>query len=233
MNEDMLHSGKSDRAGIQVKICGLTRVDEAIACAELGAAAIGCVFFPPSPRFVTDLQAREICAALPKNAVPVGVFVDVDYDTVMRRVEVCGIRMAQLHGRESPELVGRLQQAGVEVIKSLFVNKAPGFELADQYPAKAFLAECAGGKLPGGNAMGWDWKIARNIGEDRLLVLAGGLNVETVAGAIAMARPDAVDLSSGVESEPGRKDASKVVQFMEAVSRCVPRNGVKPVFVAD
>lgn len=218
------------RGRIQVKICGLTRVEEAVACAELGADAIGCVFFPPSPRFVSDRQAREICAALPHQVVPVGVFVAVDYDTVMRRVEACGIRMAQLHGRESPELVARLQQAGVGVIKALFVNQEPRFDRMRHYPARAFLAECAGGKLPGGNALSWDWGAARGLGGDRALVLAGGLSAETVAEAVAMAQPDALDLSSGVESEPGRKDPKKVARFLEIVSRFSPDSATKLAF---
>ena len=219
-------SGSTAESGsnrIQVKICGLTRVSEALACAELGAAAIGCVFYPPSPRFVSDEQARAICSALPEWVVPVGVFVDEDYATVMRRVERCGIRMAQLHGRESPELAARLERAGVGVIKAVFINRDPRFDQVGQFPAaRAFLAECAGGRLPGGNALAWDWSAARGITGDRPLVLAGGINAETVAEALSAARPDALDLSSGVEATPGRKDLDKVARFLDRVSRCRP-----------
>ncbi len=201
---------------VQVKICGLTRVDEALACAELGADAIGCIFFPKSPRFVDDLRAREICTALPAGTDKVGVFVNEDYSTIMRRVEQCGIDGVQLHGQETPELVKRLRGQGLIVIKALFVNAEPGVDSAALYDPAAFLVEAAGGPLPGGNAMAWDWATIGNLAFEKPLLLAGGLHAENVATAIAQASPHGVDVSSGVESLPGRKDIEKVKRFLLA-----------------
>jgi hypothetical protein len=113
----------------QVKICGLTRPGEAAACADLGADAVGLVFFPKSPRNVTPDQASAVVAALPASVAAVGVFVNAGFSFIMSRVERCGLSMAQLHGREPPDLAVRLKAEGVGVIKALFVDGRPG--LAD------------------------------------------------------------------------------------------------------
>lgn len=203
----------------QVKVCGLTRVDEATACAELGVDAVGLVFYRPSPRFVSDERAREICLSLPENVCTVGVFVNESPGGILDRVRLCGLKAVQLHGREPPGVVDELLRSGVAVIKALFQNTAPSFTSADEYGATAYLAECAGGPLPGGNAIEWDWGAAARLAGSYPVVLAGGLNSSNVSKAIGRARPDAVDVSSGVESMPGRKDIDKVMQFLEAVSR--------------
>lgn len=204
----------------QVKICGLTRAEEAAACVELGARGIGCVFYPPSPRNVTEQQARTVCRALSSQACTlVGVFVDESFGEIMRKVEKCGLDAVQLHGRESPDLVNRLSKEGLRVIKGLFVNAAPSFDAASDYRAYAYLAECAGGPLPGGNALNWNWDAATEVSSKFPLILAGGLNPDNVSEAISAACPDAVDVSSGVEADPGRKDLNKVKRFLEAVSR--------------
>jgi phosphoribosylanthranilate isomerase len=204
----------------QVKICGLTRVDEAVACAELGANAIGCVFYPPSPRNLTDDRAREISLALPPTVCSVGVFVDEDFAGIMKRVEVCRLGAVQLHGREPAELASRLAREGIVVIKSLFVNGSPALSEAAFYGASGYLIECAGGLLPGGNAKAWNWENACSLSKEYPVVLAGGLTPENVTRAIGCAMPDAVDVSSGVELSPGRKDVKKVERFLEAVARC-------------
>lgn len=201
----------------QVKICGLTRVDEALACVELGASAIGCVFYPRSPRNVSEEQARSICLGLPSEVLSVGVFVNEDFGFIMGKVERCGVKVAQLHGLESEDLVKRLREEGVRVIKVLFVNGAPALDAAPDYSPSAFLVECAGGILPGGNAKTWDWSVAASFCTEHPVALAGGLNPENVAQAIEAASPDALDVSSGVEASPGRKDLEKVKRFLEAV----------------
>lgn len=201
----------------QVKICGLTRPDEAAHCAELGADAIGLVFFPKSPRNVSIDQARAVVAALPGRVATVGVFVNADFESIMTRVDGCGLTMAQLHGRETPQLVERLTAEGVGVIKGLFIDGEPGIAAAEHYAARAYLVECAKGPLPGGNAMAWDWAAAADFGGQFPLVLAGGLAPDNVADAIRASRPAAVDVSSGVEASPGRKDPAKVARLIEAV----------------
>jgi phosphoribosylanthranilate isomerase len=203
--------------GPQVKICGLTTVEEALACVELGADAIGCVFYPPSPRALTEDAARAICRALPPGIPGVGVFVDAAEVEILGKVERCGLRAVQLHGREAPALVARLRAAGLLVIKALFWNGEPSFASAASYPADAFLAECAGGPLPGGNARRWEWGAARTLARTHPLILAGGLAPHNVAAAVAAAAPVAVDVSSGVETRPGTKDLALVGEFIAAL----------------
>ncbi len=214
---------------VAVKICGLTRVDEAEGCVQLGADAVGCVFFPKSPRHVSGEQAAAICRALSGRATVVGVFVNAGFDAIMARVGRCGLGAVQLHGQEGPELVRRLGDEGVPVIKALFDGGRPGLGDAGSYAAAAFLVECAKGPLPGGNAMAWDWSSARPLGAAHPMILAGGLSPQNVAQAIAAARPSAVDVSSGVESAPGRKDLARAAAFVEAVNRC-PRTAPFGVF---
>lgn len=209
----------------QVKICGLTRVEEALTCVEMGARAIGCVFYPKSPRHVQEEQARDIFAALPEPVSSVGVFVNEGFSEIMRRVEVCGLKVVQLHGQESPHLVDRLLQESLQVIKVLFANATPSLQMAESYSASAYLVECSGGRLPGGNALAWDWEKAVGLSQRLPLILAGGLNPDNVSQAIQAACPDAVDVSSGVEIEPGRKDSRKVKRLLDNVyqTRCVRR----------
>jgi phosphoribosylanthranilate isomerase len=213
-----------------IKICGITRVQDALRCAELGADAIGCVFYPKSPRWVTKDRARDICAQTPDHVKTVGVFVDETFSSIMAYVEYCRLTTVQLHGKEPPELVRRLQQESIHVLKALFVEGYPTFDDAPKYPASAFLVECGRGKHPGGNALEWNWEAAKSFGKEYPLILAGGLDPENVAPAIQMSAPCAVDVSSGVESSPGRKDFDKVAAFMKAVSGCGFKKHTKNVF---
>lgn len=217
----------------QVKVCGLTRPHEAAACADLGAHAIGLVFFPKSPRHVTLEQARTVVNVLPEKVAAVGVFVDAGFSYIMARVDRCGLSMAQLHGRESAELAARLKAEGVGVIKALFADGRPGLDDAQTFDVDGYLVECAKGPLPGGNAMAWDWRAARGFGYRHPLILAGGLSPDNVAEAIRAALPAAVDLSSGVEVSPGRKDPKKVARLLAAVRGTADRYAgriIAPVF---
>lgn len=205
----------------QIKICGLTRPDEAGYCAELGAHAIGCVFFQKSPRNVTPKQARDIRQALPDQTRLVGVFVNESFSNIMRIAESAGLTTIQLHGQESPELVQQLVKEKFSVVKVLFDGKTPEFDTISHYDAPAYLVECGKGTLPGGNAMTWDWAKAMPLCKRYPLALAGGLSPENAAEAIQAALPSAVDVSSGVEKEPGRKDLKKVKAFIQSVTTCV------------
>lgn len=203
----------------QIKICGLTSAEEAEACVRLGADAIGCVFFAKSPRHVSREQAAEICAAVGERAAVIGVFVNEEPEAVMEIVDACGLTGAQLHGTETRETVTLLMNSGVLVIKALFAERPPFIKDAGRYNADGLLVECGQGPLPGGNALAWDWRRARIEDAGSPLILAGGLNPENVAAAIKEALPDAVDVSSGVEAAPGKKDLKKVEAFIEAVRR--------------
>ncbi len=204
----------------QIKICGLTRVEQALQCVALGADAIGCVFYPKSPRHLTNDRAREICSAVTDRVKTVGVFVNESFSSIMNHVERCHLSTVQLHGQESPELVRRLRNQNLQVIKALFIDGNPSLKDAENYPASAFLVECGQGKLPGGNALQWNWDQAKSFGEKHPLIIAGGLTPENVSHAITVSSPHAVDVSSGVESSPGHKDIDKVAVFLNTVFRC-------------
>jgi phosphoribosylanthranilate isomerase len=211
------------RETVQVKVCGLTRVEEAVACAQAGARAVGCVFYAESPRCVTAATARAIRRALPPEVACVGVFVDEPFEGIMALAAQTGFTAVQLHGNESPEVVQRLRREGLFVIKALFADRAPGIETGSQYSASAYLVECGRGALPGGNAQEWDWSRAGPFAERHPLILAGGLTPENAAQAVRAALPDAVDVSSGVEAGPGRKNIRKVEQFIAAVTTASAR----------
>ena len=212
-----------DDKKIFIKICGLTDPEEAAACAELGADAIGLVFHEKSPRHLSVQGAAEITRALPKTVIPVGVFVDREDDFILERVRACRLGAVQLHGRETPAQVRRLALQGIRVIKALFAGRSPGLDRADTFPeAAAFLAEAGRGKLPGGNAESWDWEAAKKPGENHPLILAGGLSPENVKEALTLARPRGVDISSLVELKPGRKDLTRVRAFIKSVRNMTP-----------
>jgi len=214
----------------QVKICGLTRPDQAAACVDAGAAAIGLVFYDKSPRNVSIDTARAITRVLPQAVARVGVFVDEPYDVIMQRVATCHLTCVQLHGRETPELVMQLKSAGLVVIKSLFFDRSPLLTAADQFFADAYLAECGTGTLPGGNAKVWNYAEAGDLGLSSPLILAGGLSPDNVADAIQSACPDGVDVSSGVELRPGIKDPALVTQFMRTVINSKHNPSLRRIF---
>lgn len=216
----------------QIKICGLTDVDDAIKCAELGTHAIGLVFFEKSPRNVTLEQARKISLSLPETVSTVGVFVNQPLAYIMERVEKCALNAVQLHGMEGPDLVNQLIEQDLVVIKCLYLDSEPSLRAVSSYNATAFLVECARGVQPGGNATPWNWARAKAFGTAHPLILAGGLNLENISRAIRMSRPDAVDISSGVEKERGKKDMTKIKAFIEAVSNAslADKNTLRSIF---
>ena len=214
----------------QIKICGLTRTDEAIKCASAGADAIGLVFFKKSPRYIKPEKAKTICASLPDNITTVGVFVNEPFNSIMDIVTTSNIGAVQLHGNEPPKFVRQLTDQGLIVIKGLYMETQPTIAQVSTYSASAYLVECTRGELPGGNAMTWNWEDAATFGENHPMVLAGGLSPENVASAINQAMPDAVDVSSGVERTPGKKDIHKVKQFIKAVRGCSPERELRRIF---
>lgn len=202
----------------QIKVCGLTRIPDAVACAELGADAVGLVFYPKSPRHVSDEQARQISRAVGQHMCTVGVFVDEPFSHIMKQAESCGLKAVQLHGNEPPELIERLRRRDLIVIKALFLHGRPGLSRAADYPASAFLVESGKGPLPGGNSMSWNWNAVRDFAGTYPTILAGGLSPDNIRQALSAALADAVDVSSGVELAPGQKDLKKITSFINAVS---------------
>jgi phosphoribosylanthranilate isomerase len=204
---------------VAVKICGITTVEDGLAAARAGADAIGLVLWRGSRRTISFGAARDIAEAMPPLVQRVGVFVDPTAEEVARAVDEIGLDVVQLHGDEPPELCAAI---GAPVVKALRVDA--GFDPA---VVGAYAAVTAGILLdsrsqgpdaaPGGTGRAFDWSLAAPARERaRYLVLAGGLTPENVARAIAEVKPDAVDVSSGVESAPGRKDAQRVRAFVRA-----------------
>jgi phosphoribosylanthranilate isomerase len=199
---------------VEVKICGLTTVDDTVRCIEAGTDAIGLNFWPRSPRHVDVSTARSIVEAGGDAAQMVGVFVDFTLDQVREILREIGIKWAQLHGDEPPELVAELQPTAY---KAIGARDGSVVELARTYPGDHILLDASVPGMPGGTGRTFDWAIAAEVAKERKLTLAGGLTPDNVAEAIQRVKPFRVDVASGVESAPGRKDAELVRRFIEAV----------------
>ena len=201
----------------RVKICGLTGPDDARAAAEAGADAVGLVFWAGSPRAVEPAAARRVAAALPPFVLRVGVFVDAPPDEMARLADDVGLDLLQLHGREPLALLGRLSR---RALKAVHVDSQAGLDEALAWAERGagLLVDARGGASPGGTGQRCDWDWARRLRERAPFVaLAGGLTPENVAEALRAVAPHAVDVSSGVESAPGRKDAGRMRAFVAAV----------------
>lgn len=204
-------------ARVRVKVCGITSSDDAGAALAAGADALGFVLWPGSPRAVDLERARGIARSLPPFVLRVGVFVDASREELERSADFVGLDVLQLHGDEPPELVAALPRRTLKAVRV-----GPGFEpqhaLRYLGAASGLLLDTRSDAAPGGSGRRFDWSLARAVrAAAPFLVLAGGLDAGNVAEAIAAVRPDAVDVSSGVEAVPGRKDASKLRAFVAAV----------------
>lgn len=199
----------------RVKICGITTPDDAVLAAELGAAAIGLVFWPGSPRHVDEARAAGIVRALPREVTAVGVFVDQPIDEVRRIADATGLGAVQLHGSEPAEYALGLMQP---VIKAVGVGG--GFEprSVDDWPSGiTILLDAHDPVRRGGTGRTIDWSRAAAAAARRPVFLSGGLTPANVAAAIRQVRPYAIDLSSGVEASPGVKDAAKLRALFDAI----------------
>jgi phosphoribosylanthranilate isomerase len=204
-------------ARVRVKICGITSVEDGLMAAQAGADAVGFVFWPASPRAVDVETARRIVQALPPFVTRVGVFVDASREELACVADAVGLDLLQLHGQESIEDLERLPRPA---LKALRVDESFSLDLAARYAERAagLLLDAGTAARPGGTGHTFDWSVARGVRERvGVLVLAGGLTPANVGAAIAAVAPAAVDVSTGVESAPGRKDAAKVRAFIEAV----------------
>ena len=204
-------------ARVRVKICGITRPSDAEAAALAGADAIGIVFYPKSPRFTDTGAAREIAAALGAFVTTVALFVNPEAEEVERVVSVLRPGLLQFHGDESPAFCERF---GLPYMKVLRVGtEALDASVLSSHPsAAALLLDTLDTRQHGGTGRRFDWSLVPREAP-RPLVLAGGLDAANVESAIHALRPWAVDVSSGVETAPGRKDPGKIEEFMRAVAR--------------
>lgn len=200
---------------VRSKICGITRIEDALSAAEAGADAIGLVFYAKSPRAVSVQQARAIIAALPPFVTTVGLFVDASRQELEEILAAVPLDLLQFHGDESPAFCEALQRP---YIKALRVK--PGDDLAAQVAAygqaSGVLLDTYVPGIPGGTGEAFDWSLVPQ-GLNKPIILAGGLVAENVAAAIRQVRPYAVDVSGGVEAGKGIKDAEKIRAFMRAV----------------
>lgn len=202
---------------VRVKVCGITRAQDARAAAAAGADAIGLVFYPQSPRFVSTAQARTVIAALPPFVTVTGLFLDPEPAFVQEVLDELPLDVLQFHGSESPEFC---RAFGLRYIKAVPMGDGVDIgEYARRYAdAAALLLDSHGAGQRGGTGVTFAWSLAPKIAAPPL-ILAGGLTPGNVAAAIAIVRPHGVDVSSGVESAPGIKDTVKLAAFIREVNR--------------
>ncbi len=199
----------------RIKICGITNLDDALFALDAGADALGFVFYSASPRRIDPESVREIVRHLPPFTKIVGVFVDEKIETVREIAKYCYLDLCQLHGNESPEFCEWCER---RVIKAFRVKDNSFLTEMKRYAVAGFLLDAYHPDRYGGTGEAADWVLAKEGARQGTVVLAGGLTPENVGAAIAQVRPYAVDVSSGVEREPGQKDREKVRRFIASVN---------------
>jgi len=197
----------------EIKICGMTNAADAVNAAQCGANALGFIFYPNSPRYILPEAARKIIDKLPRDVYKVGVFVNHEAKVIKEIVEFCGLDFIQLHGDESPRYCRAFPES--RVIKAISAQTS---HFSD-YPVRIILLDASHPELYGGTGKKSDWDLAVKIKEKHALILSGGLNLENIREALTIVSPDAVDINSGVELSPGKKDAEKVKKIIEIVRK--------------
>ena len=203
----------------RIKICGIKHLDDALKAVECGADAIGLIFVEKSPRYVSLTEARVIAESMPPFVTVVGLFMNASAETVREALKVVPLNLLQFHGEESPEFCDQFEVPYIKVLRMR--DNANIVAFAQDYPnAAGILLDSYHKGAGGGTGQSFDWDL---IPDDvpLPLILAGGLNPENVASAIEAVKPYAVDVSSGVESEPAIKDHKKIEQFIKEVLRIV------------
>jgi len=211
----------------KIKICGITNVEDALAAVEAGADALGFVFHRESPRCVVLEVVRRIVAQLPPFVLPVGVFVNEDLKTVRDQMDECGLALAQLHGDESAAYCEAL---GRPILKGIRLRDKGSLLALAEYKGRArvrgFVVDAFSETLFGGTGQVTDWNLAAEAARTASVLLAGGLTPENVGEAIQKVRPYGVDVSSGVEARPGKKDQAKIHAFIRAAKLASAQSGV-------
>ncbi|MPZ09425.1 MAG: phosphoribosylanthranilate isomerase [Kiloniellaceae bacterium] len=209
---------------VQVKICGISTVEAMTAAVEDGVAFVGLVFYPPSPRAVTPSQAAALAALVPAGIVKTGLLVDAEDATIEGILKEVSLDLLQLHGGESPERVAAIKRRfGLPVMKVVKLRQAgdleavaPFLAVADRLLFDAKPPAAMTGALPGGNAVAFDWTLLSGRSWPLPWMLAGGLTSQNVAQAVAVSGAPAIDVSSGVEDAPGKKNPQKIAAFLAA-----------------
>lgn len=201
-------------AATRVKICGITSLEDARGAVAAGADALGFVFYPDSPRYIAPKLVAEIVAALPPFVSTVGLFVNASTIKIHQIMVQTGLNLVQLHGDETPE---QCFSGSFPVIKALRVRDGRSLHQLDDFPVAALLLDAWSNEGYGGTGKQFDWQLVRELRSSKPIILAGGLTPDNVATAIQLVQPYAVDVSSGVESAPGRKDQGLIARFIEQV----------------
>jgi phosphoribosylanthranilate isomerase len=203
---------------VKTKICGITNLEDAQAAVELGADALGFNFYRKSPRYIEPERARSLIEWLPPLVSIVGVFVDERRpEQVVEIARATGLGTVQLHGSESPDYTRQIRP--LPVFKAFGVGAGFELERLAAFPVQAFLLDTGGGALPGGTGKTFDWDLALAAKRLGRVILAGGLNPENVFEAICRVQPYGIDVCSGIEREPGRKDHRKMAALFDEIHR--------------
>jgi phosphoribosylanthranilate isomerase len=199
----------------QVKICGITNQEDALFAARCGAAALGFIFYPFSPRYINRKMPEKLSVCCRMKLVKVGVFVNENVAEIKRVMEYCGLDMIQLHGDESPEFCREFPSA--RVIKAVELKNEADFVYAKSYHVGAILVDSRHAGLYGGTGRKANWELACRVKNKKPLILSGGINEKNIAEAMKTVVPVALDINSGVESEPGKKDHAKLARIFDII----------------
>ncbi len=208
---------------VRTKICGITRLEDALHAASCGVDALGFVFYDKSPRYIAPDAAARIIAQLPPFVSAVGLFVNETPELIRSTADLCALDLIQLHGDETPE---HCHLPPYRVVKALRVKDASSLAQAESYPVNALLLDAWSPAAYGGTGERFNWELAREMAAKKPVILAGGLCPENVAEAVSAVAPYALDVSSGVESSPGIKDPQRVQAFIENARRAMESHHV-------
>ncbi|MBP1727668.1 MAG: trpF [Deltaproteobacteria bacterium] len=197
---------------VKVKICGITSLDDARMAVDAGADALGFVFYDKSPRYINPVAAAKIIAKLPPFVQTVGLFVNEEVEQVNWTADFCGLDVVQLHGDESPEDCLEVKRRAIKVFR---IQNIVSIEPLKKYQVSGYLLDAWCPDCYGGTGKTFNWEVAAAARQYGRIILAGGLSADNVVEALQAVQPYAVDVSSGVESAPGKKDAEKVKMFIK------------------
>ena len=204
---------------VRIKICGITNREDALKAAGLGAWALGFNFYKKSPRFIAPAKAKKIIGDLPPFVTPVGIFVNQPLGAIRDIIEHCNLGAIQLHGDEDHHFCHRLRRYGAKVIKVFRVGPEFDLGILQDYHVDAFLFDTLSDDAVGGTGKTFDWSLLKEIkGQHKPFILSGGLNPQNVIEPVNAMKPYAVDVASGVESAPGKKDHRLLKDFIDIVS---------------
>jgi len=209
-------------------------VEDALTAADCGAQALGFIFYPPSPRYIHPLKAKAIMDQIPSRVIRVGVFVNQSHQEIMAIARICRLHLIQLHGDETPDFFLRFPAS--RLIKAFAPRQENDLLILKAYRVRGLLIDARRPGVYGGTGERADWALARKAGEFHSLLLAGGLGEESIREALQIVSPQAVDLNSGLESSPGKKDPEMVRRVMEIIRGFPPREStskITPFFGSD